>query len=207
MTRAVLSTLLLLLLAPSGTGCSYAASRAKDFTDIISIGASTGGGILLRARATRLVTAEVGAQYTEHFYGWRRRNWQWLESSYGLFFASVWSPRLENEPFMDWWWTDLFKTSHTRIKFLTLPSVEDWRHHVFILSHAETAHLLDLCDVEATASALVVGLQISVRPGELVDFLAGIFGLDLAGDDASPPSPPPAAEERAAASTEAPPSP
>lgn len=38
-------------------------------------------------------------------------------------------------------------------------------------------------DIEVSAYALVVGAAAGFSPGEFLDFLAGWFGLDLAGDD------------------------
>ena len=46
-------------------------------------------------------------------------------------------------------------------------------------------------DVEASVQLPGIGLRIGVSPGEALDFVAGFFGLDLAGDDtlSRPPSP------------------
>jgi hypothetical protein len=54
---------------------------------------------------------------------------------------------------------------------------------MFILTNAGNAHWHELMDVEVDASLLAIGGQIIVRPLELVDFLAGLFLLDLSGDD------------------------
>lgn len=174
---------LLLALVPGLGGCAYLQDRGMDFTDMIAIGASTGGGIQLRGRATRALTVEIGAQKDEHFYGWRRRNSQWEESSYGLGLACIWSPRLGNEAFAEWSWSDIFKTSHTKTHFLSIDAQESWRYHVFVLTQVENGRWVDALDVEIAAGALFVGLQLAVRPGELLDLLAGFFGADLAGDD------------------------
>ncbi len=137
----------------------------------------------LRARATPFVTAEVGFQKDEQFFGWRRRHGKWQESSFGLFFANFWSPRLEGEPFVEWSWWSLLKTSHTKARFLSSPPDTEWKYHLFLLSPVKDVDWLDALDAEVTVGAFFGGLQLGVRPGELLDFVAGIFTLDLAGDD------------------------
>jgi len=188
-----------LFLAPCLCGCTYLQNRALDFTDILAVGGSTGGSIQVRARATRALTLEVGAQKDECYYGWRRRSGQWEESSYGLFLASVWSPRLGNEPFAKWSWLDVLKTSHTRTHYLSIDAKEDWRYHVFLLTHAENARWIDGFDVEVAFGALFIGLQVAIRPGELADLLAGLVTLDPAGDDKSSAAPAEGAEGKAGA--------
>ncbi len=177
---------LTLIALPALTGCTYLANRGKDLSDIIFIGASAGGGMQLRARATPLLTAEIGAQKDERFYGWRRRNSEWEESSYGLFFANFWSPRLGNEPFAPWSGWNLLKTSHTKAKFLSVPSEGEWKYHLFLLTPVDNVYWLDAFDVEATVGLFFIGFQVGVRPGELLDLLAGIFALDPAADDGVP---------------------
>jgi hypothetical protein len=42
-------------------------------------------------------------------------------------------------------------------------------------------------DIEAGISALFVGVRVGFSPGELLDFLLGWFGIDIAGDDTMRP--------------------
>ncbi|HZN59894.1 MAG TPA: hypothetical protein VFD71_17625 [Planctomycetota bacterium] len=183
-----------ILVAPWATGCSYFANRGKDLGDVISIGISLGGSIQVRARPTRFLTLEVGAQKDEHYYGWSRRRLEWEESSYGLFLTSLWSTNLRKEASEAWSWWDLLRTSHTRSwvppepplpgqKPPPGPTPEDYRYHLFVLTHAQEMRWVEALDVEVSAGWLIGGLQLTVRPGELLDFLVGLVGLDIAGDD------------------------
>jgi hypothetical protein len=184
----------LVLSAPLLFGCTYLSNRAKDCTDILSLGVSLGGSVLARVRATRLVTVEVGAQKDELFHGWSRRHATWQESSYGFFFANVWSPTVGDEKPPDWSWWDLLKTSHTKLELLDKGApYEETKYHLFLLTYADHFHWIHVLDLEVNAGALFVGLQLTVRPGELLDLLAGFVGLDPAGDDAEASADAPAA--------------
>jgi hypothetical protein len=172
------------------SGCSYLSNRGKDLGDILSVGGSLGGGLMLRVAPTRLLTVELGSQKDERFYGWGRRHSQWVESSYGFWLSKWWSARLDEEAPQEWTWTHLFRSSHEKLALLEDTSEplkdairEEWEYHMFILTNAGNAHWHELMDVEVDASLLAIGGQIIVRPLELVDFLAGLFLLDLSGDD------------------------
>jgi hypothetical protein len=179
-----------LLCLSLGAGCRYVSDRASDFGDILSLGFSDGGGLLARASATRLVSVEVGARKDETFYGLRRDHFHWVESSYGFPFSSFWSARMAEEPYKEWLWTDIVRTSHSKLVFpesISRPRLtqgyEERSYHLFVLTQRENARLVDELDVEVSASALIAGVTIVASPGELLDFLAGLFTLDLAGDD------------------------
>jgi hypothetical protein len=178
------------------SGCSYLSSRALDFTDILAAGISTGGGVDVRALPTRLLSLEGGARHNERFYGWRRRYWRWQESSYGIFIVNFFTPHVGGKEPPPWGWGDICKTSHSLLTLLPpeaadskemLPlgesSIEEQVYRFFVLTEAENTRFIDVFDVEVGVSALIGGLQVVVSPGELVDFLAGIFFLDLSGDD------------------------
>jgi hypothetical protein len=186
------------LWAAMASGCSYLSSRALDFTDILSVGVSTGGGVDVRALPTRLLSVEGGGRHDERSYGWRRRHWRWQESSYGLFIVSAFTPHLGGTPPPPWGWGDICKTSHSLLALLPPeatdtkdmlpaggPPVEEFVYRFFVLTGAENARLIDAFDVEVGASALIGGLEVVVSPGELLDFLAGLFFLDPSGDDVS----------------------
>jgi hypothetical protein len=173
---------LLAVVLAAAPGCAYFKNRARDFGDIIGFGFSpTGGGIGIRAGATRLVALEVMAQKDERFLGRYGRSVRWQESAYGLF-SFVWNPSLENEKPPKRFWYDAFTTSRRRTYYPDR-GIEDRRYTLFIHSGAENERVLDALDVELGASALFGGIEVAVRPGEFLDFLLGWFGLDLAGDD------------------------
>ena len=201
-TRTVLCFACLVLPA-SFSGCSYLSNRGNDLSDLVSVGASAGGGVLIRAVPTRFLTAEVGARKDETFYGWRRRHWHWVESSYGLLFSTFWGPRLGDELYSMWVWTDLFKTSHTKLSLLEpghpesllgIPR-EEWKYHLFLVTTADNARLIDAFDVQVDVSFLIGGFQLSVNLGQFADFFVGLVGLDLAGDDGDDGAAPARAEE------------
>ncbi|MGQ9592139.1 MAG: hypothetical protein ACUVYA_17805 [Planctomycetota bacterium] len=181
-------------LALGGSGCTYLENRGRDLGHIISLGVSDGGGVAARIAPTRLVTLEAGGRKDETFYGIRRLKLHWVESSWGLPFSWFWTPRLGREPYREWLWSDVFRTSHAKLAFPALEkptgqrieTVEEIHHHLFVLSGLEDARIVDLFDLEVNLSALVGGVQVVVSPGELLDFLAGLATLDLAGDDVAP---------------------
>jgi len=164
-------------------GCRYLAARGKDLSDIIAPGFSPGGGTGARAGLTRFVAVEVMAQKDETFAGWRSRTPRWIESSYGLLFATWRMPGLGTEERPERRWFDVFTTSRRRILHPNREHFEDRRHTMFIYSGGSGQRWIDFLDVEVGASAFVGGVELAVRPGEFLDFLLGFFGLDIGEDD------------------------
>lgn len=190
--RLVCCMLASLLISVSCGGCAYLGDRARDLSDIISVGVSTGGGVLVGAKATRLLSLDLGTRKNETFHGWHARHGRWIESTEGIWFAFFWSPRLGKEPAPPWAWTDVLKTSHTKKALLGSDHTsavdstryEERAYHLFVLTRRENAPLIEELDIQLDASFIIGGLQLVVSPGQLLDFLAGILTLDLAGDDA-----------------------
>jgi hypothetical protein len=171
------------LLAACGPGCRYLANRGKDLTDIVAPGISPGGGIGARVSATRLVALEIIAQKDEDFFGWRERAAHWYESAYGLPF-SIWRMPAIGEgerPVRHWY--DMFTTSRRLDQYPKREETEDRRHTLFFFSGGRGLRLIDFLDVEVGVSALIGGVELSLRPGQVLDFFLGWFGLDLSGDD------------------------
>jgi len=182
-TVAALVTVAFVTAAALVQGCAYSTARWRDFTDVLSLGVSAGGGIGARASATRLVALELGAQKDEKLVGWRERNFKWIESSYGLVFASWRMPTLDGEPSAEFSFLDRLSTSRRRSYFPARTEIEDARHTLFILSRARGMRLVTALDVGVGLSAVIAGLEATVSPGELADFLLGWFGLDIGRDD------------------------
>jgi hypothetical protein len=182
--RALLAAALLAPLLAGGAGCSYFSARWRDFTDIASVGIGPGGGLGVRAGATRLFAVEVMAQKDESFVGWRARNWRWTESSYGIPFSFWRMPSLGEEKVPERGPFDIITTSRRRTLYPNRPEVEDLRHTLFVLSRARGLRTMDLLNVELGASALIGGVEVGVRPLEIVDFLLGWFTIDIGRDDA-----------------------
>jgi hypothetical protein len=196
--RAGPPLLVLILLLAGAPGCSYLAARGRDLSDIVSVGVSPGSGIGARMAATQLVELEVGAQKDESLVGAHQRNFRWVESSYGLPFSPFRTPSVQNEPVPPRHWYDFFTTSRHRTLYPTRPKIEDRRYTLFVRSTAEGQRWVDLFNIDLGATFLAGGFELTLSPGELVDFLLGWFGLDLGGDDAvrfaavpPPQSPPP----------------
>jgi hypothetical protein len=59
-----------------------------------------------------------------------------------------------------------------------------WRYYLFLLMKAENGRLIEVLDLEIGAGALIGGFEFILSPGQVLDFAAGIFFLDPAGDDA-----------------------
>lgn len=193
---------------PLMCGCTYLSNRARDLSDVAAVGVSTGGALMVRASATKLVSLNAGVQSDERFYGFRRRGWRWRASSYGLGFASVRSPVLGGSEPEDWHPAFVFRTSERRVDFLrplaeaskgphgeaessdpadpppVAVSEEMWRYYLFLLMKADDGRLIEILDVEVGAGALIAGFELIASPGQALDFFTGIFGFDLAGDDA-----------------------
>jgi len=170
-------------IAACAPGCRYLANRGKDLTDIVAPGISSGGGIGGRISATRLVAVEGIAQKDEWYLGWRERHQRWTESGYGIPFAFWRMPSIRDgeKPVRHWY--DIFTTSRRLHEYPKRPELEDRRHTLFIFSGGRGLRWIDFLDVEAGISALFGGVEISLRPGQVVDFILGWTTLDLSKDD------------------------
>lgn len=174
------AALLLAVLPAFAAGCGYLRNRGLDFADILSPGVSLGPGMGARISATRLLAVEVMVQKDEAFAGFRGRK---VESSYGVLFASWRMPTIYAEKPLPRRWYDLFTTSRRRMRFPGREEVEDRRHTLFITSGVNGQRLLDVLDFEVGLSAVAGGVELAVRPGEMLDFLVGLVGLDVSRDD------------------------
>jgi len=180
-----------LMICGLSTGCVYLRDRGNDFADIFILGVSSGSGVAVSASPTRFVNLEVGGRKDEVFYGLHARHFRWAESSYGIPCSSFWSPRIGEERFAKWTWTDIVKTSQQKTAILEDTSPESLRHmrysergyHLFVLTKRDSARFIDDLDIAFDMSFLIGGVCLGVNPGQLVDFLAGLVGLDPVGDD------------------------
>ena len=164
-------------------GCSYAAARWRDLTDIVSLGISAGGGIGARAGATRLLAVELIAQKDEIFVGWHKRSFQWAESGYGLLFATWRMPGLGKGARPERHGIDVLTTSRRLELFPADDRIEDIRHTLFVYSGGSGHRIVDVLDLDVGLSALIGGLEATVSPGELADFILGLFTIDIGFDD------------------------
>jgi hypothetical protein len=174
---------LALLSLAGGPGCRYLSARGRDLSDIVAPGVSSGGSLGMRLGLTRLVDVAIMAQKDERFLGWRERNPRWTESSYGIPFAPFSMPSIGDGQPAERHWYDLFTTSRRLTHYPNRQELEDRRYTLFVLSGGRGLRMIDMLDVEVGVGALFGGLEISLRPGQLADFLLGWFGLDIAADD------------------------
>jgi len=168
--------------ALAAAGCSWAEQRALDFADIFRLEGQAGYGLQAHANAGELLHAGLGSSKT------------W---GMGLVYGRVESNVTVEDHFpLSVVWTI---TDRTREALHSLPVGEEGRrgtHRCFILfpggigtgTVAKTD--VHFFDVEAGFLAIGLGLEVGFSPGELLDWILGLFKfddrwefLDLSGDD------------------------
>jgi hypothetical protein len=169
--RALAACFLSLALFLPTTGCSgrnnYLTNRVADFGDIIRVHVMAGAGVGVKLEATRLLHA--GGVYTHNTFAWgwgNRSLVAWRESirSWGLI-VGHYSEEISGP--IDRWSGDYGWTfGDGGLGFETATGELD----------------LDLLTFRGTLM-LFIGLDLEVRLGEVIDFVAGIFQFDPSGDD------------------------
>jgi len=165
--RVLAASLLALALMP---GCSsrdnYLVNRAADFSDILRFHVMAGPGIGLKLEATRLL--HLGGVYTHNMYafGWHNRaigSWKESVKSWGLL-VGHYSEETDPIPYYsgDYGWT--------------------FGDEGMGFSASDQGNDLDLLTFRGQLIFLI-GVDLEVRVGEVLDFIAGIFQFDPAGDD------------------------
>jgi hypothetical protein len=168
--KLLCSTLFLLLLLLLTGGCSgYARDRLKDASEIVEFGVGISRGLCVNARATKVLQAGAGG-YSGMWGGLREGVFcSWIEerAEFGV------SPLYLHE---------VFRKSDTLVDI----------RHPLLLSPGYGEFLNDFrlitdrgfFEIGLTVNAIFIGIDAAVEPAEAVDFLVGIFGWDLLGDDA-----------------------
>ena len=178
--RSVLASLLALALLPACASNDYLNNRGADFVDILRGKVMFGPGIGLKGEATRVIHAGILYNHNSFAAGLGNRE------------LGVW-----RESAFSW---GLIVGHHEEIDTNPIPYLSGsygWNFSgdegggVFETSGYGGA--LDLLTFRATAM-LVVGIDLEVRVGEVLDFLAGIFQFDPSGDDVKTVRPPPAVQ-------------
>jgi len=159
--------LLSLALLPScASRNNYVINRGADLADILRIHVMFGPGIAAKVEATRLL--HLGAEYTHKTFAWGFHN-----REVGAWRETIWS------------WGLVVGAHNEQIERIDRVSGsygwafggEGGAFHA-----AEGAGGLDLLTFRGTLM-LVVGLDLEVRVGEVLDFLAGLAQFDPSGDD------------------------
>jgi len=195
--RAIQSALVALAL----TGCAtpaarYAGSRALDLFDVFPLSGRSGVGLYMSARATPFLGAGIGA-YDALACGMGPRRWGpvWEEEGSGI--GPVYCV---DESLLSRRGKDLANSNLIQLPewpagpdalFEEAPGWRSRGHVALVLPYlvrrdgdwAKLPPWYSLLDCEADAFIGVIGLRIGFSPGEIVDFLAGLFGLDPSGDD------------------------
>lgn len=155
-----------LLLAPLLCGsCAWLADRGRDLADVVSLEVGAGLGLSIDVKATDFLHPGVGyAQARKAGFSGRRSYWL-RDRELGLpFSALLWVGALRD---LELW----------RLGGLHASAIDTWQDH----------GAWRRADLELGLFAGLFGLRIGISPGELVDLLAGLVGLDPAGDDEGPP--------------------
>lgn len=169
------------------SGCGYINARTADFADIWRANVETGAlGLEADVKLGELAHAGAGVKgFTRHgtTYMIEQESKDWAEihlpfSLIHLFgrepFALhyVYALGDTRSPFVGWW--NPYQSAEDRC-FLLLPPLTERQSSRRTLLHA--------FDIEASAFVLVVGFEFGFSIGEFLDFLLGLFTLDIAGDD------------------------
>lgn len=176
----------LLLALPLG-GCTYFSNRAADFGDMWRMNFETGVlGLEADVKLGELAHIGVGvkgfSRYgTTYLMEQESKDWAEVHLPVSLFYA------FGKEPFAlhyvyalgdtrtPWvWWWNPYVSAQDRC-FLLLPPLTERQSSRRTLLHA--------FDVEVSAFVLIFGVEFGFSFGEFVDFLLGLFTIDIAGDD------------------------
>ncbi len=175
------------LVLPFLAGCGYVNARGADFADIWRFNVETGAlGIEANVKIGELLHVGVGHKGFSRFgttYALEQESRDWAEIwlPFSLVYAFGQEPFAlhysralgdTRTPYV-WWWSP-YQSSQDRC-FMILPPLTE--------RHSMRRTLLHSFDIEVGAFFLLIGFEIGVSLGELVDFLLGLFTIDIAGDD------------------------
>jgi len=154
------------------TGCAsrdnYLVNRAADFSDILRLSLTAGLGFSAKVEGTRLI--QVGGAYLHNVYamGWHNR-------AIGIWRESVRS------------WGLIVGYHKEEVDTIGAYSGSyGWRFSDGGMSFqpANDGNFdLDLLTCRAELHLIIIGIDVEARIGEVLDFVAGIFQFDPAGDD------------------------
>jgi len=170
MSRSKLSILVVCLLSLSAGGCaSYLHDRLKDASEMFECGIGYSMGVTVNLRATKLAQAGVGAHSGE-----------WAGLREGRF--ATWTEERSEFGFTPFYYHEVFRKSDDLIDIhhplLWDPGYEQFLNDLFLLTDR------GFFEVGLTVNALLVGVDLSFELAEIADFVTGVAGFDLLGDDA-----------------------
>lgn len=157
------------------SGCSYFGARAHDFGDIVRLEGSIGVGLQANVNAGELLHLGVGSS--------RRTSAGW---AYGL---STSERRVEDH-FPLSYIASILNPEVAALHSLKIGEGPELPQHRCptlapgaFSSGTVRKPAMQFWNLEAGVMVVAVGVEAGVNPAELVDFLLGLFGLDIAGDD------------------------
>ena len=166
---------LLLLAVPLMSGCAWLGARGRDAGDIVRVEGSFGVGLQANVNVGELAHLGLGSS--------RRRTAGW---AYG--FAT--SERRVEDHLPLSFVHSLIEPGAEALHSLELGEKDNPQKHrcaavapCTIEEGSITKPPLQFWNLEVGVMALFLGAEVGVNPAEFVDFLLGIFGLDIAGDD------------------------
>ena len=168
--------LLLPLVAGLLGGCQYVQARGRDFLDIFRLEGHMGPGLQADTKLTDLVHLGLGSSRgARHGFNYGVvETHQVMEHHFPVSMVnSIIEPDNEALHTISW---DLESTQHRC--YILLPGV--------IHESTQGVDALHFFDVELGLYVLFPGARIGLSPGELLDFILGIWTFDLAGDDPPP---------------------
>ncbi len=182
------------------TGC-ISPGRMADLGDCGTFGIGVGQGLDATLRLGALSEASLGIGHRINYFGWDDRGdidyyepfqWSWPFStvSYGIFSALLGRPcgLTPNDSFCfepNAAWRSRHNPNEIHYegeyygKFLPFLS-EQGRKRTFNFHNCTRT--------EAEIVLGPVGVRAGINPLEILDFILGFFGLDIAGDDPNPPN-------------------
>jgi hypothetical protein len=170
-----MSKLLVVVAIPLFTGCAYLGARGNDLGDIVRLEGSVGAGLQAHVNAGDLLHAGLGSS--------RRWTGGW---AYGI----VTGEKREEDHLPLSLALTLINPDASSLHALTLGEGPDAPRHLCpIVAPAsfESGRIrkpdMQFWNIEVGVMALVLGVEAGVNPAEFVDFLGGLVGFDLAGDD------------------------
>lgn len=175
------------------SGCTIAPGRMEDLADCGRISVGFGLGLEVHARAGCITQPAVGLASETYRFGHedRETTGEWLEFAMAAPIASLMGGWMEPGRGEGW----------AALNFSSVRSFDQGDRFGYWLPVAglpfmDEAHRDDalsfgeLTDLEVGGSLLLVSGRVGINALEIVDFVLGFVGLDIAGDDPKPQPPP-----------------
>jgi len=183
------------LLLGAVSGCSYLTDRGKDFLDIWWLELGMGHLLDVDFQVTEAIHSGIGmtmwvklvALERRHVVVWRGDDNTPSMATWGLLFvrSSALMPYCEERDRFGYLWNFVYLPNY----FADEPYVSDIVMGKSRLplprNVSQAVPWINLLDVDVGACVVPLAARVGVSPGEMLDFLLGWLGIDIAKDDAS----------------------